>query len=190
MTLNELDMLMKKADQLGVTYRSNIGIETLRAKINAKLNDEPEELDDEGEEEQQKAAPKKKAMTKAEIIQAERDRQAKEQMALVRVRIACLNPAKREIKGEIITVANRFVGTVRKFVPFGEATDEGYHVPRILLKELKSRKFNSVTTRKGPNGQMLPVQRMVPEFSIEELEPLTQDQINKLAAAQAAAAGG
>lgn len=188
MTLNELDVLMKQADQLGVTYRSNIGIETLRAKIAAKLNDEPEELDD--DEEEQQAAPKKKAMTKAEIIQAERDRQAKEQMALVRVRIACLNPAKREIKGEIITVANRFVGTVRKFVPFGEATDEGYHLPKILLKELKSRKFNSVTTKKGPNGQMLPVQRMVPEFSIEELEPLTQEQINKLAAAQAAAAGG
>lgn len=191
MTLNELDMLKQKADQMGVPYKSNIGIETLRAKINAKLNDEPDVPDDEEEDDNTKAAPQKaqKKMSKAEIMQAERDRQAKEEMALVRVRISCLNPAKREIKGEIVTVANRFVGTVRKFVPFGEATDEGYHLPRILLNELKSRKFNSVTTRKGPNGQMLPVQRLVPEFAIEELEPLTQEQLNKLAAAQAAAAG-
>ena len=189
MTLNELDLLKQKADLMGIKYKSNIGIEALKAKINAKLNDEPDSDDDDSEDEQAVAhSPRKK--TKAEIEQEIREKMQRDQMALVRIRISCLNPAKREIKGEIITVANKYIGTVRKFVPFGEQTDNGYHVPRIILEELKNRKFNSVTTKKGPNGQMLPVQRLVPEFAIEELPPLTPEELAKLAAAQLAAEGG
>ena len=63
-------------------------------------------------------------------------------------------------------------------------------IPKILLAEMRSRKFNSVTTKKGPNGQMLPTQRLVPEFAIEELEPLTEQELARLAAAQLAESGG
>ena len=189
MTLNELDLLKQKADLMGISYKSNIGVEALKAKINAKLNDEPEPTDPEDTANANAGnTPRKK--TKAEVEQELRDDMQKNQMALVRVRISCLNPLKAQIKGEIVTVANRYIGTVRKFIPFGEATDNGYHIPRILLAELKSRKFNSVTTKKGPNGQLLPTQRLVPEFAIEELEPLTQAELDKLASAQLAAEGG
>lgn len=195
MTLNELDLLKQKADLMGISYKSNIGVEALRAKINAKLNDEPEPTDPEDAAnanagEQAPAGNTLRKKTKAEVEQELRDDMQKNQMALVRVRISCLNPLKAQIKGEIVTVANRYIGTVRKFIPFGEATDNGYHIPRILLAELKSRKFNSVTTKKGPNGQLLPTQRLVPEFAIEELEPLSQAELDKLAAAQMAAEGG
>ena len=203
MTLNELDLLKQKADLMGISYKSNIGVEALKAKINAKLdgNPDPDEGSGEGSADGESdgeqagtkaqahaAGPRKK--TKAEIEQDTRDAMQKDQMALVRVRISCLNPLKASIKGEIITVANKYLGTVRKFVPFGEATDNGYHLPRVLLNELKARKFNSVTTKKGPNGQLLPSQRLVPEFAIEELEPLTQAELDKLASAQLAAEGG
>ena len=201
MTLNELDLLKQKADLMGISYKSNIGVEALKAKINAKLdgNPDPDESSGDGEGDGEQAGaqaqaqapadgPRKK--TKAEIEQDTRDAMQKDQMALVRVRISCLNPLKASIKGEIITVANKYLGTVRKFVPFGEATDNGYHLPRVLLNELKARKFNSVTTKKGPNGQLLPSQRLVPEFAIEELEPLTQAELDKLASAQLAAEGG
>lgn len=198
MTLNELDLLKQKADLMGISYKSNIGVEALKAKINAKLDGTPDpgegSGDGEGDGEQAQtqnalaAGPRKK--TKAEVEQDLRDDMQKNQMALVRVRITCLNPLKGQIKGEIITVANKYIGTVRKFVPFGEATDNGYHLPRILLNELKARKFNSVTTKKGLNGQLLPTQRLVPEFAIEELEPLTQAELDKLASAQLAAEGG
>lgn len=202
--LNELDTLKARADQMGITYKSNIGVEALKAKINAKLDDKPDPGDGDTTPEagndlppvanaptttSPPAAPAR-AKTKSEIEQDIRDDQQKNLMALVRVRITCLNPLKGQIKGEIITVANRYVGTVRKFVPFGEATDNGYHLPRILLNELKSRKFNSVTTKKGPNGQLLPTQRLVPEFAIEELPALTQAELDKLASAQLAAEGG
>ncbi len=191
MTLNELDILKQKADLMGITYKANIGIEALRNKVNAKLAGTEDRTDENGNEIPDAAeVPPPKKLSKEEQEQVIRDDMRSNQMALVRVRISCLNPAKAQIKGEIITVANRYLGTVRKFVPFGEATDNGYHIPRVLLDELKSRKFNSISTKKGPNGQQLPVQRLVPEFAIEELEPLSQEELNKLAAAQMAAEGG
>lgn len=196
MTLNELDTLKARADQMGITYKSNIGVEALKAKINAKLDDKPDPGD--GDEAQAgttaqtetgtTAAPV--GLTKSQQEQKFRDEQQKEHMALVRVRISCLNPMKSQVKGEFITVANKYLGTVTKFVPFGEQTDEGFHIPKILLAEMRNRKFNSVTTKKGPNGQMLPTQRLVPEFAIEELEPLTEQELARLAAAQLAESGG
>lgn len=196
MTLNELDTLKARADQMGITYKSNIGVEALKAKINAKLDDKPDPGD--GDEAQAgttaqtetgtTAAPVE--LTKAQQEQKFRNEQQKEHMALVRVRISCLNPMKSQVKGEFITVANKYLGTVTKFVPFGEQTDEGFHIPKILLAEMRNRKFNSVTTKKGPNGQMLPTQRLVPEFAIEELEPLTEQELARLAAAQLAESGG
>lgn len=199
MTLNELDTLKARADQMGITYKSNIGVEALKAKINAKLDDKPDPGD--GDEAQAgttaqtqtlptppPAAPVE--LTKAQQEQKFRDEQQKEHMALVRVRVSCLNPMKSQVKGEFITVANKYLGTVTKFVPFGEQTDEGFHIPKILLAEMRNRKFNSVTTKKGPNGQMLPTQRLVPEFAIEELEPLTEQELARLAAAQLAESGG
>lgn len=193
MTQNELDTLKARADQMGITYKNNIGIEALKAKINAKLDDKEDTTDEEGNPltSAPAAAPQETPAKKSkhELENEIRQQQQAEMMAMKRVRITCLNPAKRELKGEIITVANRYLGTVRKFIPFGEATDNGFHVPQVLLQELQSRKFNSVSTKPGQNGQVLPVQRLVNEFSIEELEPLTEKELAKLAATQMAAAG-
>lgn len=192
MSSNELDLLKMQAQQLGISYKGNIGVESLRARIKAKLEGTEEEGGEEEEadtasENQAPAAPAGKKLTKAEQEQKFRDDQARHELKLIRVRVACLNPNKAQLRGEIITVANKYVGTVRKFIPFGEDSDAGYHIPVILLRELRSRKFNSVKTTKGDKGQMIVTQRLVPEFSIEELEPLTQEELDKLAAVQQAA---
>lgn len=195
MSSNELDLLKMQAQQLGISYKGNIGVESLRARIKAKLEGTEEEGGEEEEadtasENQAPAAqtaPAEKKLSKADQEQKFRDDQARDELKLIRVRIACLNPNKAQLRGEIITVANKYVGTVRKFIPFGEDSDAGYHVPAILLRELRSRKFNSVKTTKGDKGQMIVTQRLVPEFSIEELEPLTQEELDKLAAVQQAA---
>ncbi len=191
--MTEIELLKAQADQLGIPYKANIGVETLRSRIHAKLEGTEDtadaDADVDGNGVPAAAENNSPQLTKAQRLQATRDRQMKEMTRLIRVRINCLNPLKGQLKGEIVTVANSFVGTVRKFIPFGEATDNGYHVPKILLDELKARRFNSVQTRKGPNGEILPNQRLVPEFSIEELEPLTKEDLAKLAAAQKAAAG-
>lgn len=174
----ELATLKARAKTMGITFSPKIGLEKLRAKIDAKLNPLVEEVDP-GEETE--------AQRKARI----RKKQLAEQMVLVRCRIANLNPSKRDLRGEIFTIANKYIGTVRKFIPYGEATDNGYHIPKILYEELKSKKFLQVNTRndRGAGNQIVIDQRWVPEFSIEVLPQLTQEELDKLAASQAAAGG-
>ena len=175
----ELAALKERAKTMGLKVSPKIGLERLKAKIEAKLNPSTEEDVDPGEETE--------VQRKARI----RKKQISEQMVLVRCRIANLNPSKRDLRGEIFTVANKYVGTVRKFIPYGEATDNGYHIPQILYEQLKTRKFLQVNTRndRAAGNQIVVDQRWVPEFSIEVLPQLTQEELDKLAASQAAAGG-
>lgn len=177
---SELDLLKERADTLGISYGPKIAVETLRARIEAKLNDTPAPADNDSADEVDAGEE-----SDTEI----RARQERDELRLVRVRVACLNPNKRLLRGEIFSVANRVLGTVRKFIPYGEATDNGYHVPYILLQQLKARKFNQVTIKRLKNGHTDVTSRLVPEFAIEELPPLTKDELEQLARQQAAAAG-
>lgn len=202
-----MEVLKQKAELLGIKFHPNISEDTLAERIRQHMENDskpetsdsptPPASDDVGEpiranpydESVNAPAPRVMGNSKAAREHAERQKQWKEQLRLVRVRVTCLNPLKAALKGEIVTVGNKYVGTVRKFVPFGEATDNGYHIPYILYQELKSRKFNSVRTEKGANGQVVVHQRLVPEFAIEELPALSEEQLRELARQQAAAAG-
>lgn len=189
----ELQQLKERADQLGIPYKGNIGVEALRNKVNAKLAGKVDPGDDDsdglpnGQDPDSHRSPG--TGPKVETEQQIRERIVAEATKLVRCRITNLNPAKAAFKGEIITVGNRYTGAISKFVAFGEATDEGYHIPKIIFDELKQRKFNSLRSEKGANGVYHPVQRLVPEFAIEVLDPLTPEELEQLARKQAAAAG-
>lgn len=180
--VTELDLLKERARLLGVEFGGNIGVETLKERIKEKLDGKKNEEATSTEEASKGAVP----MTKAEQEMALREKLTKEKMALVRCRIYNLNPSKRDIHGEIITVRNRYLGTVRKFIPFGEATDNGYHIPKLIFDDLKARKFQQISTNKK-GGQIDVKTRMVPEYSIEVLPPLSKEELEELALKQAAA---
>lgn len=194
----ELTLLKERAATLGIQHSPNIGVEALKTKIGQKLFDEKPTLpvvedgvdtDEDTDEDTDVDAPELTPKQLKLAQNAERMKQRSEQLRLVRIRVTNLNPAKKALAGEIFTVANAFLGTVRKYIPYGEATDEGYHVPFILYNEMKDRKFVSIKKRKAPNGQEILDQRLVPEFALELLEPLTKDELATLARTQAAAAG-
>lgn len=177
---SELEVLKQRATLMNIKFSNNISVEKLREKIEAaQVKDEPVvEATVNPLGEKQEAGAKK--MTLGQKIRAEQTR-------LIRVRIQNLDPKKKDLPGEIITVANEYMGTVRKFVPFGEVTDNGYHIPYCIYEFLKERKFINITTRKGKNG--LPDIRATEarEFSIEVLPPLTEAELAQLAQAQIAA---
>lgn len=179
---NELDMLKQRARLLGITHSGNIGADTLRQKISEHLAGLDNSTTTSSVTEEvnpfQPDAPKKMTL---------RQKLYMENMKLVRVRIQNLDPKKKDLPGEIFTVANEYIGTVRKFIPYGETTDDGFHMPLVLLKQLKRRKFLNIRTTKGKNGVPQVHQNWAKEFAIEELPPLTQDEIKRLAAAQVAA---
>jgi hypothetical protein len=111
-------------------------------------------------------------------------------MRLVRCRITNLDPKKKDLHGEVISVGNRYIGTVKKFIPFGEQTENGYHIPKVLFDELAGREFLHIkTTRDKKTGQINVETKYVKEFSLEVLPQLTPGELADLAAQQAAANG-
>lgn len=207
-TVNELDVLKQRARMMGVEFSNNIGVETLRERIRAKAEEQSNAT----------AAPAPAlfdpalipAATQQASFQANtgggpalgiepkpakpltlRQYLQREHMKLVRVRITNLDPKKKNLPGEVFTVANEFLGTVRKYIPYGEVSDDGYHVPYCIYRELESRRFLDIRTfKERANGNKIRVeQRWAKEFAIEVLPHLTPTELKQLAVAQMAEVG-
>lgn len=177
-----LEQLKAKATMLGVKFHPSIKAESLREKINEVMAEPKADADQEPEEEDETPV----AVTPQQI----RVKQRAEEMKMIRCRIANMNPSKADLGGEIFCVRTKYLGAVKKFIPFGEATDDGYHVPNILFKAMKARKFLSVRTKTDQRtGQIDVKTRWVPEFNIEVLDDLTPAELKQLATHQAARMG-
>lgn len=173
---DELTLLKERATQMGIKFHPNIGLEKLKKSVNAGISgDEPE-------------APKASKAAKSTLPETKVQRQTrlrKEASKLVRVRVTNMNPTKKEWDGEVITASNSVVGTFKRFVPFN--ADEGWHVEAILLSVMKERKCQVFKTVKGSRGNKVRQGKLIPEFAIELLEPLTKTELADLAKRQAMA---
>lgn len=189
----ELAMLKQRAQMMGISFSNNIGIETLKQKIQEKM---------EGKTSTPTADPNAQQPPVTQLVDPSnapkaskpetlRQKLIRENLRLVRLRITNLDPKKKDLPGEILTVANEYLGTVKKFVPFGEVTENGFHVPYCIYKMMKARKFLNIRTFKDKQNQnQIRVEsNWVPEFALEVLPPLKPEEIAKLAAAQSAAGG-
>jgi hypothetical protein len=194
---SELELLKKRADQLGIKYHWNIGLEKLKAQVNAAITGKTEEAA-ESKEEAKSEEPKLSGPNiapngdiiapsgkryHAETQQEKMNRIRKEASRLVRVRVNCMNPNKAEWEGEIFTVSNRVIGTHKKYVPFN--SDEGWHVPHCIYEMMRDRECQIFVNKKNDRGQRTRESRIIKEFAIEVLPPLTVDELRKLATQQA-----
>ena len=163
-SVSELDILKQQADTLGIKYSPNIGVETLKNKISAVIEAPVEEK------------------TETQKVDA---RQAlwNDAMRLVRLEIHNVNPAKSSLKGEFYTVANKIIGKVTKFVPYGDA-GKSYHVPNCIYQLLEEKKYLAFRDdSSAPNGKKT---ELIPEFNNKVLTPLTQEELEELKKAQLA----
>ena len=163
-SVSELDILKQQADTLGIKYSPNIGVETLKNKISAVIEAPVEEK------------------TETQKVDA---RQAlwNDAMCLVRLEIHNVNPAKSSLKGEFYTVANKIIGKVTKFVPYGDA-GKSYHVPNCIYQLLEEKKYLAFRDdSSAPNGKK---RELIPEFNNKVLPPLTQEELEELKKAQLA----
>jgi hypothetical protein len=178
----ELDLLKDRARLMGIVFSNNIGIETLRQKIEDKMNGEPEKQEVTTNPLVQDTPAKSKMTMREELLSVA--------MKLVRVRITNLDPKKKDLPGEIFTVANEYIGNVRKYIPYGEQSDDGYHIPQCIYDQLEARKFLNIRTIKDSRtGAPRVSTSWAKEFALEVLPQLTRAELDKLAAAQKAAAG-
>lgn len=155
--VTERDSLKAKADFMGLTYKANIPTDKLRELVHP--------IEEEEETDQSIAM---KAYQEAN--------------KLIRVRLTCMNPSKKDWDGEIITVGNSVIPTIRKYVPFNV---ESYHLPSILLDVLKDRMYQTFVTVGSGNSERKEA-KLMNEFAIQILPDLTQDELDDLAQTQAA----
>lgn len=176
-----LAALKARADLMGVKYHPNIGFDALSEKVAAALEGKPEPKSD-----AQDPAPAVTtvAAPKKETEGEKRNRIKRDALALVRVRVTCLNPAKKEWEGEIFAVGNSLIGTVKRYVPFNN--DEGWHVEQCLVNMIKARECQIFVTKKDERGNSSRVAKNIKEFSVEIMDPLTKDELAELARRQAA----
>jgi len=174
---DEKASLQARLKQMNVKFHPNAGVDKLKELLASTLAGDtpdastPDEGKDEGAEVELTTAQKRLKLKK-------------EALALVRVRITCMNPAKKDWEGEFFTIGNSFIG-IKRYVPFN--AEDGWHVERILLNALKERKYQAFIKKKNKGGTSTVVTKLVPEFAIEILEPLTEDELKELAQQQAMA---
>ena len=188
--VDELTLLKERAKVMGIPFSNNISLETLRKRVADKMEgkDEAPEVNAlTGDPEIAQAMAAKPLNQKANEVALRKLMYAK-QMRLVRVRITNMDPKKKDLPGEIWTVANEYLGTVRKFVPYGEQADDGFHIPYCLYRLLDSKRFLHIRDVKDRTTGIVRQDKVwAKEFSLDVLPSLTQGELDRLAAAQAAA---
>ena len=196
----DIEQLKREADAIGAKYHHRAGAEKIQAAIEARQAEIALQAAEQGDEPEPAPQPAEEAkaqvydmnsvprpMTEEQFKEIQFAEKKQECNRLIRIRVQCMNPNKKNWTGEIISVGSAKLGTFKKFVPFN--SEEPYHVPAIIYEEMKSRKCRIGTSTKGPNGQVVHRNKLIPEFSIEVLPPLTRDELRALAQRQAMAAG-
>ena len=173
---DELEVLKARADRLGISYHPSIKVEKLREKLEKEMSGEIPE----------KATPTK--VVKEEETEAQlNNRKRLEATELIRIRVTCMNPQKKDWDGEIFTTGNAIVGTIKKYVPFN--ADEGWHVPRMIYQQMLERQCQIFYTITNRNNVKTRAGKLIREFNIEVLPPLTVEELKEIAQRQAMAAG-
>ena len=167
--VDSFQLLKDKADLLGVKYSPNISETTLAKRVKEALEEgyksqEAKELD--------------------EAANTERLAAIKEANRLVRCIVTPTNPVKSNLPGVIMAVSNNIVGSFRKFIQFNTE----YHVPYIIFKALKDKKEMYHYTTKV-DGKEVTRNKLMPQYNITELPPLTQEELTALAKKQALRSG-
>ncbi|AKG07778.1 hypothetical protein AAX06_05980 [Moraxella bovoculi] len=156
----ELELLKERADSLGVEYKSNVSTKTLTKLI--REFEEQEEQDD--------------GLTDNERIKRTLDEATK----LVRVIITPMDSTKRDYQGDVFSAGNAVVPTMAKYIPFGVE----WHVPQIILNTIKEKVMNKFIAKKDERGREYREYQEAKAYSIQELPPLTKEELEELAKSQ------
>ena len=168
---SEIESLKERAKLMNIPFSPNIGLDTLRERVNAKMGPTT-------------ASPVNKPKKTEQQKQMELvNRQRKAALRLIRVVVQCMNPNKKDMTGEIFTIGNGIIGTVKKFVPFN--IEAGYHIPHIVYEMMRDRKYQHFVKKKAPGRPDQMISTISDEFAIKVMEPLTAVELKELKERQA-----
>lgn len=171
--LSEAEVLRARAKKLGISLVGNPGVQKLKALIAEKMLSTGEDV------------PLDDSSRATETVAQKRERIRKQALRLVRCRIQCLNPLKKNWPGEILCIANDYIGNVKKFIPYQPPASNAWHIPYCIYKHMKDKKIPQIMTipNPDPRGLQRTIRRTVwvPEYALQELPPLTKEELSRLA---------
>lgn len=172
----ELEVLKKRADQMGLTYHPSIGVDALREKVSAHLAGQNAQTVN--------VTVQTDFKPTAEALKFAADQNnnyiRRQAMRLVRIQITCMNPNKKEWEGEMFMVQNDIL-SAKRYVPFNTP----WHVEQCILDMIQDRQCQIFRNFKGTNGITTQKPVYISEFSVTVLPPLTEQELEDLRKAQA-----
>lgn len=176
------DELKVRAEELGLSYNSNIKTDALAELItNAENGLTPEIVAaaKEAEEVAKKLVAEKPVEVvvenKAKTVGQVKAEARKNAMKLVRCVVASMDKDKADLSGEIISCGNSMTGMIKKFIPFGKE----WHVPTVILETLKDKKMLMTRDRRTDKGTVKEHYE-VSQYNVQILPDLTQEELNRL----------
>lgn len=167
--IDERESLKNKLTILGISYQNNAPTAKLR-----QLLEEFAEQDQHKEHEPDvPTAPSKRQL----VLDATK---------LVRVTVISNDPTKKEYQGELFTVGNSVIGTIRKFVPFGRP----WLIPQILLNVIEEREFQLFELKRTADGGQTRIPRTLKAYNVIRHELPTAEELAELAKSQALRSAG
>ena len=162
----EMILLKQRAAVLNLKVHHNLSLARLRALVNEAVKKPKTEVAD----------PRVKKTP--EQLEFERnDRLRKEATRLIRVKVICMNPNKKEWPGELFDAGNRVIGNVRKYVPLD---GRPWHVEQVILNVMEDRKFLHLYTEVDKHGNEVNRSKNEKEFNITILPALTAKELEKM----------
>ena len=177
------DELKARAEELGLSYNSNIKTEALAELItNAEkglLTSEIVAAAKEAEEVVKKLVAEKPVEVavenKAKTVGQVKAEARKNALKLVRCIVTSMDKDKADLSGEIISCGNSMTGMIKKFIPFGKE----WHVPTVILETLKDKKMLMTRDRRTDKGTVKEHYE-VSQYNVQILPDLTQEELNRL----------
>lgn len=176
------DELKARAEELGLSYNSNIKTEALAELItNAENGLTPEIVAaaKEAEEVAKKLVAEKPVEVavenKAKTVGQVKAEARKNALKLVRCIVTSMDKDKADLSGEIISCGNSMTGMIKKFIPFGKE----WHVPVVILETLKDKKMLMTRDRRTDKGTVKEHYE-VSQYNVQILPDLTQEELNRL----------
>lgn len=169
---NSREYWKQEAEKLALSYPNNMPTEKLIALVQSTI----------------KARAEAHANTPARGLNKSIGRLAPEvqsmqdtAMSLVRFRLTVLDPNKRSATGIFVSAGNDNLAPIKRMIPFNAPV---WHAERIVVEHLKNIKYTALQSRYNdrlkasfddPNSR-----KLMPCFLIEELPPLTDEELANL----------
>lgn len=102
-------------------------------------------------------------------------------MSLVRFRLTVLDPNKRSATGIFVSAGNDNLAPIKRMIPFNAPV---WHAERIVVEHLKNIKYTALQSRYNERLKASfddpSSRKLMPCFLIEELPPLTDEELANL----------